>query len=406
MKITVLFLTILPFLLPTNAGPASTSQLEVGALYTMNNAPTGNFIFSTGIGLDGKLTLGKAFSAQGSGGFPQVFGGDPLGSQGSMLVSGNRLYAVNAGSNTLATFSINVLSPTEITMIGKPVNTGGDFPVSVAVFPRTGQVCVLNAGTVDPTSVNGVNCYKPDPIKGLIEIPGTNRPLNQTIIFTPLGLFNGPSEVAFSEDGTVLYAVVKGAPPTEPGFIAAWGVNTHTGALSQNVTKSFTPLTGGLPFSMTSIPGTTGFIVSDVVNGFDIFDFPTPSSVATSTGFQIQGQVATCWSRRSPKTGNFYLADFGTGNITEVHVDKNLHPTIIKQYAQGITSAIDEEIIGTVLGKDYLYVLDGGIHKITVLSLEAAGVAPQIQQLDFSPLAQNGIVLDGNFTQGLAIYNP
>lgn len=153
-----------------------------------------------------------------------------------------------------------------------------------------------------------ISCYKTDPIKGLVELPGTNRPLNQTIIFTPLGLFNGPSNIAFSEDGTVLYAVVKGAPPTSPGFIASWGVNPRTGALSQNFTKSLTPANGGLPFSMTSIPGTSGFIVADVVNGYDIFNFSTPSSVATSTGFQIQGQVATCWSRRSQKTGNFYLA--------------------------------------------------------------------------------------------------
>lgn len=43
--------------------------------------------------------------------------------------------------------------------------------------------------------------------------------------------------------------------------------------------------------------------------------------------------------------------------------------------------------------KSYLYVLDGGIHKLAVLSLEAPGVAPQIQQLDFSPLARDGIVL-------------
>lgn len=52
--------------------------------------------------------------------------------------------------------AINVHDPTELTLVGTPISTRGDFPVSVAVSPRTGQVCVLNGGTLDPKSVNGV----------------------------------------------------------------------------------------------------------------------------------------------------------------------------------------------------------------------------------------------------------
>lgn len=71
----------------------------------------------------------------------------------------------------------------------------------------------------------------------------------------------------------------------------------------------------------------------------------------------------------------------------------------------------------------YLYVLEGGANKIAVLSLKTPGAAPVVQVLDLSPIAKNNITLgkwqfpclefanpnrqsDGNFTAGLAIYNP
>lgn len=221
-----------------------------------------------------------------------------------------------------------MLDPTVLRLVGKPVSTGGDFPVSVAVSPRTGQVCVLNGGTLDPKSVNGVkyefktvylknlnidlylkmnSCYKQDENEGLVEIPDTNRSLNQTIMFSPIGLLNAPSQVKWSEDGEVLYAVVKGSPGTDPGFIASWIVDIRTGALSKNFTKSFSPVNGGLLFSMTPVGGTTGYLVTDVIIGMDIFDFRNASGVGLSAGFPIPNQEAACWGRASKKTGNIYI---------------------------------------------------------------------------------------------------
>lgn len=186
------------------------------------------------------------------------------------------------------------------------------------------------------------SCYTPDKKLGLIAQPNTLRSLslNQT---TPA---NGPagtaSHVVFSEDGTKLFASVKGVPPT-PGFIAAWDIASD-GSLSAEPVKS-TPSTGGLlPFSMTVIPGTNAILATDAGVGFDIFNFggnangTSAASVngtenalsATSSVVAIDGQKATCWSSFSPKSGNFYLTDIGTSTITEVNVDKNLKGTIVK----------------------------------------------------------------------------
>ena len=62
------------------------------------------------------------------------------------------LFCNQAGSGTISLFSINPRNPTDITQIGKPIPTQGDFPNSVAFNSKGTQVCVLNAGG----SSNGV----------------------------------------------------------------------------------------------------------------------------------------------------------------------------------------------------------------------------------------------------------
>lgn len=113
------------------------------------------------------------------------------------------------------------------------------------------------------------------------------------------------SHIIFSEDGSRLFASVKGVPPT-PGFIAGWDVDAKTGALSQDFEKS-TPGKGGLlPFGMSVIPGKDALLATDPGLGFDVFDFKNKKQ-ANSTAFPVSGQKAVCWTSFSSKTGNFYL---------------------------------------------------------------------------------------------------
>lgn len=46
-------------------------------------------------------------------------------------------------------FNIDRNDPTHLEMVGTPVSSGGEFPISVAVSTRTGQVCVLNGGRIN-----------------------------------------------------------------------------------------------------------------------------------------------------------------------------------------------------------------------------------------------------------------
>ena len=46
-------------------------------------------------------------------------------------------------------FKIDFDNPALLTMVGSPVFSGGDFPVSLAINNQGTMVCVLNAGTIN-----------------------------------------------------------------------------------------------------------------------------------------------------------------------------------------------------------------------------------------------------------------
>ncbi|KAF8520536.1 hypothetical protein JB92DRAFT_2828142 [Gautieria morchelliformis] len=373
-----------------------------GAAYFITNDPDGNFIVGSDIGPDGKLTFKDAIWAGGRGahGLPAPFGTDPFFSQGAIKVSGNNVFTVNyaqAGSNTATMFSIDPNEPAKLKMVGQPVSTGGEFPVSVTISKQSGQVCVLNGGRV-----NGVNCFKQDPKLGLIQLDNTQRSLNLNQTTPATGPPGTVSHVIFSENGSQLLASVKGVPPV-PGFVALWDVDPKTGALSPNFTAS-TPTGGLLPFSMTIIPGKDAILATDAGIGFEIFDFQNSSS-ATSSVVPIAGQKATCWSSFSSKTGNYYLTDVGTATLTEVHVDDQLQGSIVKQYPQGNgTATIDSDIV-TINNKDFLYIMAAGETSILALSLDAPGKATPVQTFNFAVDAKNsGVSIESINLQGMAVF--
>ncbi|KDR69366.1 hypothetical protein GALMADRAFT_77472, partial [Galerina marginata CBS 339.88] len=306
------------------------------------------------------------------------------------------------GSNTVSMFSINPANPSKLTMVGSPVSSEGEFPMSVAINAKATMVCVLNGGTV-----NGVNCYTPDPKLGLIAKPNTLRSLglNQTTPAT--GPAGTTSHVVFSEDGTTLVASVKGVPPTPgklrplkcSGYASAWSIAAD-GSLSAEPVKS-TPASGGLlPFSMTVIPGKNAILATDAGVGFDIFNFGGKGKnalTATSSVVPIQGQSATCWSSFSPKSGNFYLTDIGTSTITEVNVDNNLKGTIVKQYPQAKGSATIDNDIATIGSNNFLYVLAPNATSVNVLNVNTPGKAATVQNFNFASAAKAAGVTIGQY---------
>jgi len=384
-----------------------------GAAFFMTNEPDGNFIISASIGNDGKLTLRQAANAVGGGahGLTSPAGGpDPLFSQGGIKVSqaAGILATVNAGSNTVTTFSINKNDPSTLKRLGNPVSTGGEFPMSLAFNKAGTQLCVLNGGAVD-----GVQCFKVDAKKGLSALANTARPLNLNQTTPATGPAGTASHIIFSEDETKLIASVKGKPP-QPGFLAVWDV-AKDGSLSKDF-QSVAPAKGGLlPFSLTNIPGKNALLATDAGIGFDIFDLAQTQQAKGTNGTavagdrnsanEIKGQGATCWSTFSPKTKNFYLTDIATSLVTEVSVDDNLKSTIVKQYPQGTGAGTIDNDIASIGANDFMYVLSANATSINVLSLDSPGNAKNIQKIDIAgPARKAGLTINGDNLQGMTVF--
>nr|AGF90794.1 lactonase [Agaricus bisporus] len=381
----------------------------VGAAYFLTDEPTGNFIVGSDIGSDGLLTLRRAVHAGGVGAHGlHDLGPDPLFSQGCIDLSAEKhvLVTVNPGSNTVAAFKIDPTDPTNLKMIGKPVDSHGDFPASVALNKAADRACIINSGTHD-----GVSCYSIDAKKGLYEIPNTVRPvgLNQTT--PPTGTSGTLSNIIFSEDETKLYVAVKGTDPainvdTHPGFFAVWDIQ-HDGSLSEKYTRIPVPEGGKQPFAMTPIPNENAILGADGAAGFYVWDLetidqgvPGPRSSVTP----VEGQSSVCWSRYSSCTGNFYVVDGVISNITQVTLDDDLKPTSVMNFPQGIFDATLDFDIMPVNDQDHMYILAANATALRVMQL-APNEINQLQSIDLAaPSATVGLTINPNNFQGLRVF--
>ncbi|KAI0628048.1 hypothetical protein C8Q77DRAFT_1068725 [Trametes polyzona] len=372
-----------------------------GAVYFITNDPQENRIIAASIDSDGHLRLDRAVSVGGRGSHGVTANGnngtDPLFSQGSVQVSAqaNVLAAVNAGSNTVSLFGIDPRKPTNINPIGGPVSSEGEFPSSLAFNADGSRLCVLNGG-----AVNGVNCFTVDKKLGLIAIPNSLRSLGFNQTTPPSGPPNSLGQIIFSEDGTKLFATYKGTA-TAPGYLAAWDVQPD-GALSATHTQVALAQGAMVAFSITPIPGEDAFFVTDPGIGFDVVDL---SGKGRNSAVTVQGQVATCWSAFSPKTGSYYAIDVGANTIREVRLDGNLKGTVIAEHnVPAGTSPIDSQV-ATVRGKDYLYTLGANATSVEVFSLDGPGKAQRISSVDISgPARYAGIPVRASNLQGMAAY--
>lgn len=244
----------------------------------------------------------------------------------------------------MSLFSINPQDPTNISQLGEPVSSEGEFPVSLTINKKGDTVCVLNAGQVNgvkyvpphtskATTNNALisSCFAVDKNLGLVRMNNTLRSLN-------LVSDSGPSvsaarDISFNDANDQLIVTVAGTT----GQLAVWDVQKD-GSLSPNFTTVNPPSGGSGPFSLTPIPGTNAMVSADTAVGADIWDLDsvTASTAANKTApgrsasVKIDGQLVNCWSTFSPKTGNFYFTDAGAAVVTEVNVDKNLKATVVK----------------------------------------------------------------------------
>jgi len=363
----------------------------------MSNEPNGNFIFTANLDGDGKMLFGDAVYAGGRGAHmgPDTSKPNPLQSQGSVKVVNDKLVVVNAGSDTASVFQIDFQNPAFIRMIGQPVSTEGNFPVSATIDTKTGNACVLNAG-----ENNGVSCYTVDLRKGLVPIPNSVRSLNLKLTTPPSNPDNTPSQILFSDDGKRLFASVKGSKGNT-GFVAVWTVNDD-GSLSPDFKKN-TPNGGANPASLTLIRGADALMNTDIGKGINVLDFGNGSTTAKTRDLPIGGSIHTAWGEFSDATKNYYISDSDTAIYTELSIDPNgLVVKGVKQYQQKKGSFPIDQEVALINGKDTAYLLSPGSMSIQTLSLVAPGNAQPKENFDIAKAARGiGATLNAANIQGI-----
>ncbi|KAL8788301.1 MAG: hypothetical protein Q9195_007357 [Heterodermia aff. obscurata] len=294
------------------------AQPNAKAIYLLTNDAAGNSVVAMKVAADGTLSDGS-ITPTGGNGASGIDGKskapaapDALFSQSALKVEGNMLVAVNAGSNTLTMMLISADDPTNLTIVGQPVSTLGEFPVSVALSPKNSLACVANTG-----AKAGLACFDADPKKGL-------TPLSQSLIPFPLGQSTPPvgpentvSQSLFNEDESMLLTTVKGDPTkNNTGFLSMLPITD--GCPADKDTRS-SPAGSAVLFGSAVVPGANTLFATDASFGaasISLSSSSSPPKILAKT--TIADQKATCWAAISPLTGTAFVTDVAVNHLVEI----------------------------------------------------------------------------------------
>jgi len=293
-------------------------------------------------------------------------GGDSssVQSQNPLVVFQRHIFAINAVSSTVSMFSIQENNPTQVTLVGTPVASGGDWPVSVtAAETNFGPlVCVTNSG-----ASNGFACFTYNSSGLFPSHHGINVSLNLSLT-TPPGNHLGPAQISITPDGNALVVVVKGFNP--PLYLYTLE--------SKHLVQSTNMGSVNFAFVFDSDHSIVLVDASPYGNGSGIIQVNTqdtgrdPSiTFATNNYFLIPGQSAACWVTRSSSSGFIYASNLGSGNVTELALERNSFE-VLQEVSLGTGSGPSDLAIVTLGDQEYLFVNAGGDTSIRMFKLSTS----------------------------------
>ncbi|KAL6886097.1 hypothetical protein GGI43DRAFT_426429 [Trichoderma evansii] len=353
------------------------------AAYFLANNPSGASVVSLNILSNGSLSNPIGTSTGGNGSYIKWIipnppppddtgfsGPDSLFSADSVVVSGNYLFVVNAGSNTLSMFTIDLTDPRHLVPVGEPADTLGDFPVSVAYSEQLNTACVLNGG-----ARAGLAGFSVDESCGLVALDSSLRSIvpaiNQT---TPPG---GPiltaSDIRFNPSLTGLFVSTKGAPPASAGAsptlgsIYAWPVVKNEVSTIATISQ---PAGVILDFSLTFLGRDDSILLTDAAGVGYILSVSCNLEVTVKHKAVLpSNEGLACWGVYVPELSSASLT-----NITVVNPETG--------FVKGTITLpeIDAGVFDSASDRTYLYNLTN-VANIAVVDL-AAKPPILIQDLD------------------------
>jgi 6-phosphogluconolactonase (cycloisomerase 2 family) len=345
----------------------------IGTLYTMTNDAGGNEVVVYDRLDDGTLDERDRVSTGGNGSGPgDPVPSDPLMSQDALVLSpdGHLLFAVNAGSNAIAAFTVEGDGDLDF-IEAEP--SGGVMPVGLTLSPDERFLYVVHAmGSVGGMGAGSVNGFAVDHDTGaLTPIADSARPLSGAPE-------TGPAVIAFSPDGDwlvvtekptnnlVTYAVDGGGVPGDPVVTPSTGVTPFGASFTSDGTWIVS--NANVPVPMMPVPN-GGSATSYRVEDDGTLSVITAESPAFGT--------AACWIEITPDDAYAYTTNTGSMSIAGYRVGDDGALTPLDDAALATLSVPDAAPLDMAIADGFLYTVSGdamgGDGTISVHEIEGDG---------------------------------
>jgi 6-phosphogluconolactonase len=317
-----------------------------GAVYTLTNAASGNAVAVFDRGQDGSLT---ADGMVGTGGLGTGAG---LGSQGALVLDHHRLFAVNAGSNSISLLDVDRRGNVQLADVAP---SGGTRPISLTVHGKL--VYVLNAGDASTAaSIHGFLALWGH----LISLPGSSRPLSAAA--------PDPAQIEFSPNGRLL-AVTEKATNMIVTYMVRFG---YAGAPNAQPSAGQTPFgfafdrRGRLVVSEAFGGAPDASVLSSYALAGDGTITPITPNVATT-------ETAACWVVVTRDGRYTYTTNTGSNSISGFRISADGGLTRLDADGKTATTGTGPLDLALTKGSRFLYSLNSGAPEVQGFAVNSDG---------------------------------
>ena len=352
----------------TPAASQAQNRQGAGALFSMDNATTGNHVLAYRRSTEGALSFLGEFATGGIG------TGGGLGNQGALILSrsGRWLFACNAGSDEISVFRV---TPHGLQLTDK-VGSGGRRPISLAVHQNL--LYVLNAGGL----VGDV-----DNVTAFLFFNGALSPLADST--RSLSADNtDPAQINFSPDGNVLVVTEKATNTIDTYTVNDDGlIDEH----QQFVSVGQTPF--GFAFRRDALLVSEAFggaVNASAVSSYELADDGSLQVISPSVPTT---ETAACWVVVT-RNGHFaYVSNTGSGTLSGYNVSSEGGLSLLD--ADGVTGVTGPGPIDMAfsVNSHFLYSLNSGDGTISAFRVNHDGSLSSLPGVSGIPAGANGLAV-------------
>jgi 6-phosphogluconolactonase len=338
-------------------------NLNRGAVFVMTNLPEGNSVLAFHRNSHGTLTPAGTYPTGGLGNGTEP---DALRSQGSLVVSDNLLFAVNAGSDEISVFRIG----RDNLVLVDTVSSGGSMPTTLAVLDDL--LYVVNAGSGDITG------FQVGTDGQLTPLAGSTRQLTG-------GAAADPSQISFSPDGDMLLVTEKG-----PNVIDVFQVGDDGLAEGPVPVPSHGPGPFGFAFDRRG-----NLIVSETFGGeprggaASAYRLAADGTLTVVSGSVRNRQTATCWVVTTGSQA--FMTNTMSGTISSYRIGRRGQLTL-QQAVAGRTGGAPIDMVLDKTGR-FLYAVVDTTGTLSIFEIEEDGMLTPMRGLRGLPPFSQGIAM-------------